>query len=513
MKIPAPLLLKFKEDPRSFFKFLKVFDKAQNKLVPFRMNQEQEELLDALLEHNRIVVCKARQIGCSTLIRAYFLWKSYVQTEPTRHAIISYTRDSADHLHSIDKQFYFELPKPLQRKLSKSSARTLKFSDTGAELRSFTGGGKGGATRSFTFSSAHISEFAFFDNQDDLLANTIASVGDGQVIIETTTNGPGDTYHRLCVEAQHKGSDWHICFFPWFTHKNYKKKSMFGQNGVPPMTEDEEWLMEEYGLQKQQLYWRRTQISTMGLEKFTREFPATIDEAFMTNSNVFFPTDIVDSIEIMNIGTEDKWYGEPHKGDRFCMGVDVAHGGGNDYSTISIVSATTLQPIYHYRCNTILPADFADKVWEVYWEFNEPYTIIEANGPGALVLYRCREYGMRNLYKSKSGKDWNTRKENKLAIYDHLRELMCNDHISVLESTLWSEIRNTVCNEGGAPSHPKGQCDDLLISFLLAQWAAKLKPAPSILEVRRVLMEEFIQKTKVRRIHARGPLPFRRKGQ
>ena len=296
MKIPAPLLLKFKEDPRSFFKFLKVFDKAQNKLVPFRMNQEQEELLDALLEHNRIVVCKARQIGCSTLIRAYFLWKSYVQTEPTRHAIISYTRDSADHLHSIDKQFYFELPKPLQRKLSKSSARTLKFSDTGAELRSFTGGGKGGATRSFTFSSAHISEFAFFDNQDDLLANTIASVGDGQVIIETTTNGPGDTYHRLCVEAQHKGSDWHICFFPWFTHKNYKKKSMFGQNGVPQMTEDEEWLMEEYGLQKQQLYWRRTQISTMGLEKFTREFPATIDEAFMTNSNVFFPTDIVDSI-------------------------------------------------------------------------------------------------------------------------------------------------------------------------------------------------------------------------
>ena len=84
MKIPAPLLLKFKEDPRSFFKFLKVFDKAQNKLVPFRMNDEQEELLDALLEHNRIVVCKARQIGCSTLIRAYFLWKSYVQTEPTR---------------------------------------------------------------------------------------------------------------------------------------------------------------------------------------------------------------------------------------------------------------------------------------------------------------------------------------------------------------------------------------------------------------------------------------------
>ena len=139
------------KDPRQFFKFLKVFDKDSGKLIPFVMNDEQEELLDALLEHQKVVVCKARQIGCSTLIRAYFLWKSYVETQPTRHAIISFTRDSADHLHSIDKGFYLSLPKPLQRKLSKSSARTLQFADTRAELRSFTGGGKGGATRSFTF--------------------------------------------------------------------------------------------------------------------------------------------------------------------------------------------------------------------------------------------------------------------------------------------------------------------------------------------------------------------------
>ena len=180
------VMQKITEDPRIFFKFLKVFDKERGELVPFDMNNEQEELLEALLTHNRIVVCKARQIGCSTLIRAYFLWKQYVETQPTRHAIISYTRDSADHLHSMDKGFYLCLPKPLQRKLSKSTQRTLKFNDTGAELRAFTGGGKAGATRSFTFSSAHISEFAFFDDQEDLLANTIASCGNGQIIIETT---------------------------------------------------------------------------------------------------------------------------------------------------------------------------------------------------------------------------------------------------------------------------------------------------------------------------------------
>ena len=122
-KVNSEVLRAF-EDPRNFFKFLKVFDKEQNKLVPFQLRPQQEELLEALLTHNKIVVLKARQLGISTLLRAYFLWKTYMSTEPTRHAIISYTRDSADHLHNMDKGFYFSLPSALQRKLSKSSSRT-----------------------------------------------------------------------------------------------------------------------------------------------------------------------------------------------------------------------------------------------------------------------------------------------------------------------------------------------------------------------------------------------------
>ena len=77
MKPDSPVMQRFREDPRDFFKFLHVFDKDAGKVVPFVMNQEQEILLEALLEHNRVVVCKARQIGRSTLIRAYFLWRQY----------------------------------------------------------------------------------------------------------------------------------------------------------------------------------------------------------------------------------------------------------------------------------------------------------------------------------------------------------------------------------------------------------------------------------------------------
>jgi len=506
------VMQKIAEDPRIFFKFLKVFDKEKGKLLPFKLNREQDELLDALMTHNRIVVCKARQIGCSTLIRAYFLWKQYVEQEPTRHAIISYTRDSADHLHSMDKSFYLCLPKPLQRKLSKSTQRTLKFSDTKAELRAFTGGGKAGATRSFTFSSAHISEFAFFDDQDDLLANTIASCGNGQIIIETTPDGPGDKYHRLCMDAPNNG--WHLCFFPWYEHSVYKLKSQFHQSSVPDMDESELGMLKELNLSKAQLYWRRTQIQSMGLEKFRREFPTSVAEAFASSSPLFFPIDIVDGCEVLQSESgSEYYYCDVVDGEKYVMGVDVAHGTGKDYSAITVVSSTTLQPVYHYRSNTVLPQNFADKIWDIYWTFCEPYTIVEANGPGSLVIYRLEEFGTSNLYKNEKEKNWHTRKENKLGIYDNLRELLCDGTISILEEKLWSEIRNTLTNEGGAPHHPKGQNDDLLFSFALALWGAKLRPAPSIYGVRLALMEDFINKTKARRIRSNGPLPFRRRGQ
>ena len=503
---------KLRKDPRSFFRFLNILDKKTNKMVPFKLNDEQEELLDVLQQNNKVIVLKARQIGCSTLVRAFFLWKQYTSREPTTHAIISYTRDSADHLHSMDKQFYLKLPRPLKRKLSKSSNRTLQFADTKASLRSFTAGGKAGATRSFTFHSAHISEFAFFDDQEELLSNVIASVGEGQLIIETTPNVPGDKYHQLIMESETNG--WALCFFPWHKHKNYTAKSRFHQASVPSMTDEEEGLQETLKLSKGQLYWRRTKINSMGLEKFRKEFPSTVDEAFLSNSNLWFPTDVVDGLSRVDTGRGPHHYytaPEDVRGDDvYAMGVDVASGAGGDYSTITVVSRTTFQPIYHFRCNRILPHNFADVVFEKYHEFNDPYTIIEQNGVGEVILSRLQEWKIRNLYKDSKGKHWRTNKHNKIAIYDHLRDLICEGVIDTIDKNLWSEMRVIeTCNNGVPNAVVKGSHDDLLVSTALALWGCKLKPAPSFWQVKREMIEDFKVKMRARKIKARGPIPWK----
>ena len=500
-KVPLPIIQEFREDPRVFFQFLKVFDKNTNQLVPFELREEQEELLDALQRGKNVVVLKSRQIGCSTLIRAYFLWKAYISEEPISHAIISYTRDSADHLHSIDKGFYLGLPKSLQRKLSKSSARTLEFSDTGSTLRSFTASGKGGATRSFTFSSAHISEFAFFDDAEELLANVLSSTGAGQIVIETTPNKPGDKFHELIMGAP--GNGWELCFFPWYQHKNYQKKSQFHQPQVPSMTDEEENIMETFGLSKAQMYWRRTQINTMGIEKFRREFPATIDEAFFINSNMYFPMDILDTCEVLDLGSHHhRHYSELVRGDKYAMGVDVAHGVGGDYSTITIVSATTRQIMYHYRNNTITPAQFAEVVAETYYEWGEPFTIVESNGPGGTVIYRLEEMGVRNLWYDERGRPWKTVKHNKVAILDYMKECICDRIVNTLDKNLWQEMRGMEITKD-APANHDGH-DDLIIATALALWSAKINPAPSFAEVRKSLIDEYIKKKKARQVLRSG---------
>ena len=508
MKINKQILQHFKTDPRAFFKFLQVMDKEKGRMVPFVMNDEQEELLDVLLKEKRVIVLKARQIGCSTLLRAYFLWRQYISAEPTTHAIISYTRDSADHLHSMDKQFYVKLPKALQRKLAKSSNRTLEFADTNATLRSFTAGGKAGATRSFTFHSCHISEFAFFDDQEDLLSNVVASVGEGQIVIETTPNIPGDKYHDLIINAGQNG--WHLCFFPWYKHKKYAKKSRFYLESVPDMSPDEEALKAMFGLSKAQMYWRRTQMNTIGMEKFRREFPTTVDEAFLSASNLFFPTDVVDKTERIDTGRGPEHYiGEPRGDDQYAMGVDVASGTGNDHSTITVVSRTTNQIVYHYRNNTILPHKFADVVFEKYYEFNEPLTCVEQNGVGEVIISRLVEWKLKHLYKDAKGKHWRTNKHNKIAIYDNLRDLLCNEEIGIISKLLWSEMRTVEISDAGVPNAvQKGTTDDVIISTALALWMCKIKPAPSFFQVRRDMIQEFKKSVRASRIRNGGPIPW-----
>jgi hypothetical protein len=181
---------------------------------------------------------KARQIGASTIVRAYFTWKALMSEEPLRLGIMSYTHESAQYLHSLDKTFVEGLPSAMRRPLDSSTSRTIKLKDSGAELRSFTSGMKGGGTRSYALSDLHLSEFAHYDDQEEVLSNAVSTVGEGgQIVIETTANGPGDKYHQMVVGCP--GNGWTLFWSPWYEHTAYAKQARFGLSNVSVMTQEE----------------------------------------------------------------------------------------------------------------------------------------------------------------------------------------------------------------------------------------------------------------------------------
>ena len=106
-------------DPVAFVRRLTIKDK-NGKLVRFGdvITSEQIELIRALQQHKRIIVVKARQMGISTVVRAFCFWQALTSRDSVNTAVVSNKERSALNLLDIDRRFYNKLPKSLQRPLS-----------------------------------------------------------------------------------------------------------------------------------------------------------------------------------------------------------------------------------------------------------------------------------------------------------------------------------------------------------------------------------------------------------
>lgn len=501
-------------DFKKFLRLCTVFDKNLGKKVPFVPTPEQLRLADMLQTSGRVIILKARQIGASTIVRAHFTWKALMSTEPVHSGIMSLSHESAQYLHSLDKGFIDSLPSPLSRKLDNSTARTIKFKDTGAQLRSFTAGMKGGGTRSFALTDLHLSEFAHYDDQDEVLSNAMSTVGEGgQIVIETTANGPGDKYHKLCMEAETNG--WSLFFSPWYKHAAYSKTHRFGIQAVPAMTAEERKLMSKLGLTKDQMYWRRTMISSMGPDKFAQEYPSTPAEAFVASSKSWLQPSHFEGVEVRKAAGKEMCLVDPKEmgEDPLVLGIDVASGTGGDFTAVTAVSVSTGQPVWHWHCNDEGPGRFTERVlgWIDKWDIR--CILVESNAHGAVVLSRLRDLGIDEnlLWGDETGKDWTTNKWTKIRALEELKTRLENGSISVMVEPLFRELQQ-LDNSGATPRAPKGGHDDLVMATALAYVALLDVPNMSTRETREKLMDNWIKSQRVSKMLSGDRLPWKRRG-
>lgn len=494
-------------DRNAFFSMLKIQDKASKELIPFVPNDAQNAFLDLIEIHKRVIVVKARQVGISTAARAYQMWKAYTAKQPHKYAVLSFHERSAKNLRRIDKLWLKRLPQLLHRKMSLDSSTDAEYADTGAGVSSYTTGGRGG-TRSFAFSSAHLSEFAYYLDADETLAEVVATVGaTGSIIIESTVNAVDDAYARLVREAPQNG--WYIYTYWWWQYPEHRIEAP--DDFVE--TEEEAQLAELYDLSVDQLQWRREMIATLTEKKFRREYPACMDDAFAAKESLYFSAEALTDIQAVHFPPDTAAVLEKvNPDDYYVIGADPAGGTGGDYSAMQVVSCATLQPVFSWRSNKAAPHEFAAKLVEVGARYTtnngRPLLLVESQNHGHAVLRELYHLNYKPLWGDDNGKPWVTVHKSKIDAYDGLRELIDGGMIAQLDAATLLELRSIQILKV-SPEAPPGLHDDLAMALALAYRAYRDAPASKKRQGREKAMEAMISSVRARKTRSKA-LPWAR---
>jgi hypothetical protein len=288
-------LQKLKDDYPTFAeKFLSIRTK-EGEIKPLALNTAQryihEQAQDQKRRTGRVrkLVVKGRQQGCSTYIegRAYH----YTSTRRGRRAyILAHEQDATNNIFEMAQRFYDNCPPIIRPHASNANAKELLFDVLDSGIKVGTAGTRGGG-RSQTNQFFHGSEVAYWpfaETHAGGIMQTIPDIPDTEAWLESTAAGRGNYFHTQAEKARNGDSEFELIFIPWFWQTEYRK--------APPadfkMTEDEQKLAAQFGLDAAQLCWRRMKVAELemdsefgvtaltGEDRFRGEYPNTFDESF-----------------------------------------------------------------------------------------------------------------------------------------------------------------------------------------------------------------------------------------
>ncbi len=493
---------KLKEYKEDFAKFateqIRILPKDSSKgFITFEFNEAQKIINDAiekqLKETGRVraIILKARQMGISTYTTARVFWKSYFNAH-NKSVVMAHDSATSDALFAMSRNVIDNMTEEFRPEFQKSNAKEIMFAHNNSGYRLYTAGSPE-AGRGTTPTIAHLSEVAFWTHDAKILAGLFQGISQApgtEVILESTANGVGNEFHRLWVGAVNGENEYLPIFVPWFLMPEYQREApdQFER------TEEEEQLAVKYGLNNNQLYWRRLKIGEGGKEKFRQEYPATADEAFVSSgANVFnleklqalVPQPILSRREFdfeTCLFEENKQgsleiYETPKFDKAFVVGADTSLGVGRDYST-GVVMDEDNRIVALYRNNYIDPSKFGDLLFYLGRYYNNALLAVESNSMGIATLNRLVQMKYQNLYyqtkianvSKEEGErlGWRTSHASKPAIIGFLKNAIENDDIWIPSRTIIHELSTYVSDGGGKTEASPGYYDDTVIATAIA---------------------------------------------
>lgn len=364
-------------------KCLKIRTKGGS-IVPLILNEAQQYIHDRVEEQRertgkvRAIILKGRQQGCSTYIEGRFYWR-VTHSRGVRAFILTHEEEASNNLFEIANRYHENCPLPVRPSTGAANAKELHFDRLDSGYKVGTAGNKA-VGRSSTVQLFHGSEVGFWPNAQQHAAGIIQAIPDEpgtEVFKESTANGVGNYFHKDWQEAEARLSDYIAIFVPWYWQDEYRRPVQIGVT----LTHEEHQYQEAYGLDDEQMAWRRAKIIELKDPMlFKQEYPATAAEAFqVSGADPYIKPDVVMAARKAVV---DDAYGDKK------LGVDPARFG-DDRTSICYRQGRKVHWIRSYAKKSTM--EVAGLVRMAIKEVGAQQCAVDVGGLGAGVYDRLVE--------------------------------------------------------------------------------------------------------------------------
>lgn len=430
-------------DPSYFArKYVKIISLDEG-LVNFNLYPYQEQMFNHFNDNRFSIVLACRQSGKSISSVVYLLWYAIFHPEKTIAVLANKGATAREMLQRVTLALE-HLPFFLQpgcRALNKGS---IEFSNNSRIVAAAT---SGSSIRGMSVNLLFLDEFAFVERASEFYTSTypvISSGKDTKVIITSTANGIGNTFHKIWEGAVQQTNEYKPYTVNWWD--------------VPGRDEE----------------WKRQTVSNTSQLQFDQEFGNTFFGTGDTliNSDTLLDLRSKPPIQVLE-GGDVKVYEETKKDHEYLMTVDVARGRGQDYSTFNVIDITVrpFKQVAVYRNNTISPILFPDIIYKFAKVYNNAYVIIESNDQGSIVcrgLYYDLEYEnvhVESAIKANAVGIEMTRKSKRLGC-SGIKDLLEERKLDICDENTILEI-STFVSKGQSYEASDGNHDDLMMNLVM----------------------------------------------
>jgi hypothetical protein len=541
---------------------LKINDRG--KLVPFVLRPAQLELWAMLArqrakgEPMRAIILKARKLGFSTFAQGLLLQRTTLR--PLHSSIVvAHNSQTAGVIVQMAELMYASLPdiedEQLQLKPPIANRRRMKeivfgepdrfagisaVNEFGANRRTlvvdtareFEGG------RGNTFRSVHGSEVAFWPDlkrKMTALRNAVDSTDpDTLILLESTANGHNE-FKQMCDRALAGDGDYPLFFAAWHSDPRYRRTLTAREAKTFEISEhvhggDEPELTVRFGLDAEQLHWRRWAIDTLcqgDVNIFHQEYPSFPEEAFLATGQTVFSGILIQravrdsreapeparvtltpettttrktrrgTIEVpttVSASDDGPWeiWETPKPDGQYVIACDPASGDSEDGAAfaIEVIDHETRQQVAQLetRSEPDLVATQLFLACLYYAAHRRPWLAIERTGGYGLSLIDTlfHEYGWRQMYTRRRADaptgsyadrlGWDTTRVTKGLLHEEAMALLREGTHGIRSTRLARQMETYVRKPSGRTGPEQGAVSDLLLAWMIAQTVASEKP-------------------------------------